>query len=280
MIRRPPLQIAAAGMGLNTTAMLLMSAHGVLPPLDAAIFSNTHAETDALIQHLRWMQSGNALPFPLIEVSYGDLREELLAAAEGFLTRASNPPFYSMTDGIKGQLRRSCTRDYKIYPVQKAARKLHEELRGKIYPGCIELWIGICSEEAVRYSERSPKYITLRYPFLERATRPVGGTGLWFSRRDCEQWLRDHEYDVPIKSACTFCPFRSNQRWRELRDKDPAGWQDAVRVDAAIRNGLPGTTADALYVHRDCVPLSDANIEVKDAGDDLFNQDCEGGCGI
>jgi hypothetical protein len=272
-----PLRIGAAGMGLNTTTMLLMSAHGELPPLDFGIFSNTKAEGAELMEHFRWMRSGNVLPYPLLETSAGDLRESVLLSAETGV-RVSNPPFYSLTNGKKGQLNRSCTRDFKIYPVQRMARQLHEQLRGKIYPGCIEIWIGICAEETQRYSVVSPKYITIRHPFLERATRPVGGTGLWMTRRDCEAWLIKHGYPVPGKSACTFCPFRSNENWRRMRDTDQEAWQDAIRVDRAIRGGLYNTTADALFVHRDCVPLEQADIEAPDLGDDLFNNECSGMC--
>ena len=56
------------------------------------------------------------------------------------------------------------------------------------------------------------------------------------TRGDCLTWLE--AFGVPHevqKSACVFCPFKSNAEWRRLRDTDPAGWARAVEVDNALR---------------------------------------------
>jgi hypothetical protein len=34
-------------------------------------------------------------------------------------------------------------------------------------------------------------------------------------------------HEVP-RSACDFCPYRSNAEWRHLQDTDPTGWAKPV----------------------------------------------------
>ena len=81
----------------------------------------------------------------------------------------------------------------------------------------------------------------------------------------CQQRLKAFgvPHEVP-RSACVFCPYRSNEEWRWLRDNDPAGFQRAVEIDVALRT--PGNVVNRnleqqLYVHRSCVPLAEAFLE-------------------
>lgn len=88
-------------------------------------------------------------------------------------------------------------------------------------------------------------------------------------------------HEVP-RSACVFCPYKSNREWLRLKTEDPVGWARAVEVDAAMRT----TGADCnykidapLYVHRSATPLATANLE-EDQGEFDFAAECEGGCGL
>jgi hypothetical protein len=101
------------------------------------------------------------------------------------------------------------------------------------------------------------------------------------TRSDCELWLQRHGYPVPPRSACVYCPYKSNREWRELRDDDPAGWDEAVRVDALIRASVRGAK-DPLYVHRSMVPLAQVDLSTaEDHGQvDAFANECEGMCGV
>jgi hypothetical protein len=96
-------------------------------------------------------------------------------------------------------------------------------------------------------------------------------------RESCLQWLKEHNYPIPPKSACIGCPFHNDAQWLELRVNSPNEWQDAIEVDTAIReqSGLRGKQ----FMHRSCVPLSEVPL-VKAADQfDLFTNECEGICG-
>lgn len=274
----PVLNALALGGGLGSTTLGLMAAHGEITPQPDVSFYCGTADPRATVEHVDWLASGNMMPFPVQKLKRGDITSDVLRAANNRV-RVDNPPFYTLKGGEKGQLKRGCTQAYKISLMRAAARKLYLERYGKLSPGCVVMWIGITADEAVRFTTDHPKYIIHRYPFLERATNPNGGTGLWMTARDCEKWLAKHEYPIPTKSACVFCPYRSNKNWRLIRD-NPEEWQRAIEVDRAIRNGIGDTAADALFVHRDCVPLEEANIDEPDGLPDMFNGECGGVCGV
>ncbi|KKN55324.1 hypothetical protein LCGC14_0583140, partial [marine sediment metagenome] len=48
METKPHLRILSLGAGVQSTAVLLMSCQGVLPPLDAAVFADTGWEPKAV----------------------------------------------------------------------------------------------------------------------------------------------------------------------------------------------------------------------------------------
>lgn len=57
-----------------------------------------------------------------------------------------------------------------------------------------------------------------------------------WSRKDCLAYLKDRlPHPVP-KSSCVFCPYRTNQSWRHLKQTDPDGWNRAVQIDNALRD--------------------------------------------
>jgi hypothetical protein len=273
------LRVLSLGAGVQSTTMALMAAHGEISPMpDCAIFADTGAEPVAVYEHLCWLMSGNVLPFPVEVVSAGNLRDEILATTRGEGQRGSNarPPFYVRNpDGSKGMIRRQCTGDYKIDPIEKKTRELLGLKPRQRWPKeeVVEQWVGISTDEASRMKPSRQRAIRSRWPLIEAR----------MSRGDCLEWLSRNGYPRPPKSACTFCPFRSNALWRHLRDTDPQGWAEAVTVDAAVREGLSmrGLTGQ-LYVHPSLVPLAEVDLSTAEerGQPDLFGNECEGMCGV
>jgi hypothetical protein len=139
----------------------------------------------------------------------------------------------------------------------------------------VEQWIGISTDEAMRVKPSRLSYVTHRWPLIE--------TGM--SRQDCLRWCEARGLPRPPKSACTFCPYRSNAEWRTMRDGDPEAFADAVAIDEAIRPGMPGPRrpkGEAWFVHADRVPLAQVDLSTaEDRGQlNLFNNECEGMCGV
>lgn len=260
------LRIISLGAGVQSTTMALMAAHGEITPMpDCAIFADTGWEPKAVYQHLHWLI--DVLPFPVQIVSAGNLREAVMARSNTTGGRfAAVPWFMRMPNGDAAMGRRQCTKEYKLYPIR---REVRQRLGGKTPKGGAEMWLGISLDEVARMKPSNVQYIVNRWPLIE----------LRMSRWDCLQWLKRRGYAQPPKSACIGCPFHSDAQWRAIREQ-PDEWADALEVDAAIRQQpkFRGTQ----YMHHSLKPLSEVDLSTaEDHGQlNLFNNECEGLCGI
>jgi hypothetical protein len=261
------IRVISLGAGVQSTTMALMAAHGEITPMpDCAIFADTQWEPAAVYKHLKWLLSG-VLPFPVHVVTAGNLRTNIMNRSKTAAGRvAAIPWFMRMPNGDAPMGRRQCTKEYKLTPIR---RKVRELLGGKTPKSGCEVWVGISSDEATRVKPSLVGYIVNRWPLIERR----------LNRNDCLRWIERHGYPQPPKSSCIGCPFHNDGQWRELR-KNPAEWQDAVAVDMAIRK-QPGFRGEQ-YMHRSLVPLEQVDLSTaEDHGQlDLFNNECEGMCGV
>lgn len=262
------IRVLSLGAGVQSTTMALMAAHGEIGPMpDCAIFADTGWEPLAVYQHLAWLNGENVLPFPIYRVSNGNIRDHIMTRSNTTGGRFASVPWFIKMPGIdKAAMgRRQCTKEYKLTPIR---RKVRELLGGKTPKGGAEVWIGISTDEAMRMKPSQIGYMVNRWPLIEAG----------MSRADCLAWLDAHDYPAPPKSSCIGCPFHNNAQWSEIK-ADPVSWADAVAVDAAIRNqsGFRGEQ----FMHRQMVPLDQADLRTKAEKEaDLFNNDCDGICGV
>jgi hypothetical protein len=270
------LRVISLGAGVQSTTMALMAAHGEIGPMpDCAIFADTGAEPQPVYDHLAWMMSLNVLPFPVHVVTAGNLRDVLMGRAAWVSGNDGRPPFFAVNDdGAPGSLNRQCTRHFKIAPIRRKMRELLGLEPGQRGPKTVaaEQWIGISLDEAARMKPSRDRYIENRWPLIEKR----------MTRRDCLKWLETHDYPLPAKSACTFCPYRNDAGWRDLRDNDAASFADAVAVDHAIRDNMPGVKRSQVFIHRSLKPLDEVDLSTaEERGQlNLFINECEGMCGV
>lgn len=270
------IRVLSLGAGVQSTTLALMAGSALLPEIpDAAIFADTGAEPDAVYRHLDWLCQPGLLAFPVHRVSAGNLRDILLDPTNKRRYHARPPLYVSNADGTSGIIRRQCTGDFKIDPIERGIRDLLGLKPRQRWPKVpsVEQWIGISLDEATRMKPSPRPAVVMRWPLID----------LRMSRRDCLAWLEQNGYPQPPKSACTFCPFHSDAEWRRLRDHDPKGWADAVAVDAAVRTGLVSKGLDgALYVHRSCKPLPEVDLSTaEERGQiNMFENECVGVCGV
>ena len=270
------LHIISLGAGVQSSTMALMAAHGEITPMpDCAIFADTQSEPSGVYRHLDWLEK--QLPFLVHRVTAGSLRREILAATRGEQRIDARPPFFLSSGGM---LNRQCTQDYKIIQINKKIRELVGLLprqRGQKIVA-VHQWIGISTDEASRIKPSRHAWIRNRFPLIDSG----------MSRIDYLKWLVARGYPIPSKSACTFCPYHDNALWRELRDNDPESFADAVSVDHAIRdgvkdrhNGKPLSPAK-WFIHRDLKPLDQVDLRTAEQAGQarLFNDECEGMCGV
>lgn len=244
------------GWGVQSFTLAAMVALGELPPVDVAIHADTaHERSDTYAFAEKWT------PW-LVErgVNVATVRNDdtgIINSYGGVMI----PGFMSM--GINtGMFSRQCTDNWKRAPIR---RYLQANRAGKP----VEQWIGISLDEALRMKESNVKYVTHRWPLIEKR----------MTRGACIQWLKAHGLDVPPKSSCVFCPYHDTRSWQELKARGGADWEQAVKADEAIRKVRPPYD---LFVHPARKPLTEIDLRADEQRGQmsLWDEECSGLCGV
>ena len=292
-------QVLAFGAGVQSTALLLMSCKGLLPRLDAAIFSDVGWEPSKVYRHLEWCIEYAAkyeIPVRIVKQTEDGLRLDVL----NNVTRVDGGhapvlPYYTATIESKpeGMSMRHCTTDYKVKPLMKFIKR--EILGLKKYARIpkevlVHQWIGISFDEATRAKPSQYPFSEHVFPFLNWGIEsPNGKTS---RRYQIINWLEENypEIEVP-RSACIGCPFHSNKEWRRIKE-NPEEWQEAIEFDRAVRVDLrkrtrkDGTPYKPMlqkrYLHKSCKPLEDVDLrsDEEKGQNSLWDNECEGMCGM
>ncbi len=259
------MNIISLGAGVQSSTMALMAAHGEITPMpDAAIFADTQWEPKAVYD---WLDSlEKQLPFPTYRVTAGNLREATLSRSNTTGGRFAAIPWHmKMPNGDAAMGRRQCTKEYKLEPIKKQIVKL----TGGRKRGSCTMWIGISTDEAGRVKLSRVKYIINRHPLIENIV----------SRNDCFRWMERHGYPQPPRSSCIACPYHNDTEWRAIK-ANPLAWLDALEVDEAIRH--QPRNRGSQFAHRSLIPLAEIDFSTdEDRGQlNMFNNECEGMCGV
>src|SRR4029079_2551441 len=139
--------------------------------------------------------------------SSGNLRTDSLDPTHRF---ASIPYHIRNTDGTMAIGRRQCTKEYKLYPINRMVRALlgatPPDFKRVPKGGHVTQWIGFSADEVGRVAEHRPlSYVTKAYPLID----------LGMDRKACVRWLNRRGWQV-VKSACIGCPYHGNKGWRDL----------------------------------------------------------------
>ena len=265
-----PLKVISLGMGVQSTALYLMSSMGYkVPRADVAIFADPQAEHyktyDMLEWLLDWKEKNNGIKI-IVNKDFNLLRDILKAQNSRGVRFASIPAF---TEG-GGMVMRPCTGEYKINPVKQSVRKLYNLEKGKRMKRT-EMWLGISTDEMQRVKESQMYNIKYFYPLIYKG----------MSRKECIDFFKENNFPIPVKSSCVFCPFHSNAFWKDIKKENGSAWKISVKVDKTIRDSRQRGLDDPLYLHRSLKPLDEIDFDDKQESlfdDDLF--DCEGHCGL
>lgn len=287
-------QSSALALAVANRLPQLVDAMGVMPR--AAIFADPKSESVATYEHLdRITAYCAARGFMVTRTSAGDLARAILED-----DRFSSIPAFTDSPGSGGILGRNCTVDYKVRPI---ARKIKEMVgcasRGRMKQQVV-VWLGISMDEVQRmkratYDEKrrpqwlgqdaSYKWQQLAYPLIE----------MGWDRQDCLNYLSQCGFEDVPKSACVFCPYRSDASWLRLKTEEPAAFAAAAEFDRRIRNINRQPRSDGktdsqgriktrggvrypLYLHRSLKPLDE--VELSEQQQNLFDYDCAGHCGL
>lgn len=212
-------------------------------------------------------------------VKQGNLRQDTEEKLENDDRLVSIPAFADTEDGKRSApLRRQCTREYKIDPIEKHVRKTlgfepEQQMKGKVNVGVM---LGISIDEIGRASHNNrTSWTTNLFPLLD----------IKYSRQDCKRIYEKHGLPAPKKSSCYFCPYHDDQYWYTLKKDHPEEFKKAVEFDKKIRDMSMKGVEKKIYLHRDCKPLDEIDFEAKVKGrgyhKSLFQQrSCGAFCGV
>ncbi len=272
---------------MQSTVLALMGVRGQLK-IDAAIFADTGAEPAAVMRHLDWLIKECSPVFPVYVRKKSDIIKDLSRGENSAGQKFTTAPFFTEhSDGSKGITRRQCTSEYKVDVVERCIRRDILGLEpGKRIPKDVQIiqLIGMSAEEGrrvVRVKARfaSSRNATPEFPLHEK----------WMSRADCIKWL--HDYGVPhevTRSACIFCPYKSDSEWIQLRDESPDEWARVVALDDIIRDQsiiMNRNFESKRYLHRSCKPIGEVAFLAKATQAEQSTlpsmaDECEGMCGV
>jgi hypothetical protein len=280
-------RVLSLGAGVQSTTLLLMSCLGELPLLDAAVFADTQWEPAEVYRHLDWLtEFAGKAGVPVYRVSEGNLRADaMVSQVRGTKlsgSRWASMPLYTKNrqTGKRGMIRRQCTSEYKIKPLDRFIKRelLGIKPKGRTPAGSVETWVGISADESGRMRKPHHAWQSLRYPLVHDVATytPRGLFVSGFTRTDCYIWLDRNNFPRPPRSACIGCPFHSDEEWMRIKS-DPVQWADAVGFDHAIR--ACGAIRGDCFLHRSCVPLNEVEFDVKKNWDGVRDNECLGMCG-
>ena len=252
------MQVLSFGAGVQSVTILEMVFAKDLPRPGVVIFADTQNEPQSVYDAVSRASSRcDAIGLPFYSVTKGDL-------GAWKRNRSVHVPLYTkdMISGDMGQLFRTCTDRFKIDAIKAKCRTLG---MGHRKEGA-EMIIGFSLDEISRVGggKLLPKWITRTFPLLDLGMR----------RSDCHAYLQRAGVKA-AKSACTFCPFRSEEGWMLMRRRDPIGFAEAQAYDESIRDCRPGFKS---YVNSLRIPLSEVPMPPPNLFDaEEFKDSCESG---
>lgn len=304
----PALKILNFGGGLQTGTLMQMIVLGDLPKPDIAIFADTGDEPDYVYDQVEYSRKRLAsVGVPLVTVSAGNMVDDLyngrrfaaiplftvLTGGNGKATKTPDAQLQLISlDSIEiepshtlsgfgmeaqeitvGRLKRQCTHEYKIEPIEKEIRiallemrlaKETKDGRIRVKNGVwVEQWIGYSTNEADRIKPSRNPWAKFRYPLIEKRLSKVA----------CISWLKARKLPIFKKSSCKRCPYHTDPYLLEMKQERPGEFGEVVQFDRDIRNGKLRISASAkgkLYLHASCKPLDEVDLQEGQAN--LFEQ--------
>lgn len=256
--------VQSMGFGVQSVTIAAMACHGDLPMPDFAVFADPGWESGETYSYKDWFTGwASERGLRIVTASKGNIRKDALSPESRFATM----PLWTMMDGSPGLLRRQCTREYKVEVVAKAIRaELGLQPRQRVKEP-VEVWLGISLDEVMRMKDSRIGWLKNAWPLIDKR----------MTRGDCIEYLKAKGLPVPPKSSCIGCPFHNDNHWRRIKAERPEEFADAVDFDARIRKARVALKS-AVFLHRSLKPLGE--VDFTDDQVDMFNNECEGHCGL
>ena len=176
--------------------------------------------------------------------------------------RIDTPPFWTKNpDGTTGALNHQCTREYKIRPIRRAARRVLESTR---------FWGSIQAKQSVEFQicfsyEEKHRIKDGDHPQWAFASHPLIANKVTLD--DIHSDFRRWGIPIPVMSLCNGCPFHGlrSRRDQSMVDQD---WHEAITFDGAIRDLRHIGVENECYTSDILLPIIDLQSQGFSLGDE------------
>ena len=278
------LTVLSLGGGVQSSVLALMADQGLIDGAlpDAAIHADTQSDPPETMAMVSWL--AETVNYPVHVVTAGNIADDVASAKNTSGNTYVTIPAYTVNpDGTWGMGQRQCTREYKLAPIEKKQRELLGVGYRQRVPKNqgVEVWLGISTDEISRMKDNPKPWATNRWPLIEAG----------MSRQDCHDWWAEH---APVtapelhRSACVICPYHNAVEWLDLQDRHPDLIAESAQIEADMQQNDTMNNGSQFF-HRRRIPLLEAidadRRSAEDRGEqldlfDLFDQECEGMCGV
>jgi hypothetical protein len=256
------LRVCAHGGGVQSTAMLVLSAQGkIYFPVHLFCNVGDDSENPATLRYVEeWSKPyAEAHGIELLTLDR-HRRDGSVETLMGRLTKEGSrslPIPVRMSNGAPGT--RLCTADFKLRVIAKWT-KAH----GATEDDPAQVGIGISVDEIQRASRGKDMPNERRvYPLLE----------LSINRNQCHSIITEAGLPTPPKSSCFFCPFHRPAVWAEMARDEPELFEKAAALEDLLNARRDVLGKDHVYLTRFNKPLREA---IGPAQDQLFTPDDSG----
>ena len=119
-----------------------------IPTPDVAIFADTGDEPEWVNRQVEDLKRRSRIPIRVVRKHDTSLSEDVIARHNGMASRfATIPAFASDENGEPAPLRRQCTREYKVEPIEREVRRLLGYAPRKHVKHRVDCMIGISFDE-------------------------------------------------------------------------------------------------------------------------------------
>ena len=228
------------GGGVQSAALGVLIKCGKLPLPDLAVIADTGREAETTWVYLHDVMQpylGSLVPI--------HIAPHTLSGADLY-SRKCELLIPAFTKG--GMLHKFCSGTWKRDVIERWLRR-----RG--VREC-ELWLGLSLDELDRMRNDHRPWAHYRYPLVEAR----------LTRNDCAGLVAGAGLQVPTKSACFMCPYRTGHDWKALTLRD---FRRACELEAELQGIDPD-----LYLHPSRRPLGTVAFDEQSDQVELF---CETG---
>jgi hypothetical protein len=268
----PALRVVAHGGGVQSTALLVLSAQGKID-FPVHLFCNTgdDSEHPATLEYVRnvsqpWAAERGITLHEIHKVTRSGEKETLMGRLMKEGSRSLPIPVRMPDTGAPGT--RSCTADFKIRVISKWLKAA-----GATKDNPATVGIGISTDEIQRAGRGKDG------PY-ERRTYPLIDLGL--NRNQCHAIITAAGLPTPPKSACFFCPFHRPHTWAEMARDEPDLFEKSAALEDTLNVRRDMLGKDRVYLTRFGRPLRDAIGPAQDtfpmfSASEMDEGDCDEG---